>query len=161
MDYLWTPWRYQYITAAGEPEGCVFCRAAEAQPGPESLVVFRAQRNFVILNRYPYTNGHLMVVPYAHAASLTELPEETLHETILLVREAEKVLREIYHPDGLNMGINLGKSAGAGVAGHVHVHAMPRWTGDTSFITSVGETRVLPEDLSVTWERMHRAFGER
>ena len=157
MDYLWTPWRYQYITTAGEYEGCVFCGAAQSQPSAESLVVLRARLNYVILNRFPYTNGHLMVVPYAHAASLLELPDETLQEAILLVRDAERILREVYLPDGLNMGINFGKSAGA--AGHVHIHAMPRWAGDTSFITAIGETRVLPEDLAVTWDRLHKAFA--
>ena len=118
----------------------------------------RAEWNFIILNRFPYTNGHLMVVPYQHAASLGELRDETLVEMIRLARDAELRLREIYRPDGLNLGLNLGRSAGAGVAGHVHLHALPRWTGDVSFMTSVGETRVLPEDLEVTWEKLNRAF---
>jgi ATP adenylyltransferase len=158
MDYLWTPWRYSYISASGADRECVFCAAAQAEPGPDSLVVRRAERNFIILNRFPYTNGHLMIVPYQHAASLGELSDETLVELIKLAREAERVLREVYHPDGLNMGLNLGRSAGAGVAGHVHLHALPRWTGDVNFMTAVGETRVLPEDLHATWEKLGAAF---
>jgi len=159
MDYLWTPWRYSYITASGEDRECVFCTAGKTPVGADSLVVHRAEFNFVILNRFPYTNGHLMVVPYQHAASLGELPDETLVEMIRLAREAERRLTEIYHPDGLNLGLNLGRSAGAGVAGHVHLHALPRWTGDVSFMTAVGETRVLPEDLETTWRKLSRAFG--
>jgi ATP adenylyltransferase len=159
MDYLWTPWRYQYVTNAEGGSECVFCAAAKSASDRESLVVHRAARNFVILNRYPYTTGHLMVVPYAHVSSLTDLPDETLEETIRLARDAELRLREVYRPDGLNIGINLGKSAGAGIAGHVHLHALPRWTGDTNFMTVAAETRVLPEDLEKTWEKLRRAFG--
>jgi len=158
MDYLWTPWRYEYISASGDQRECVFCAAAQAPCGLRSLVVHRAEWNFIILNRFPYTNGHLMVVPYQHAASLGELRDETLVEMIRLARDAELRLREVYRPDGLNLGLNLGQSAGAGVAGHVHLHALPRWTGDVSFMTSVGETRVLPEELQVTWEKLSRAF---
>lgn len=158
MDYLWTPWRYGYITTSAEDRECIFCAAAKAPCGRDSLVVHRAAWNFVILNRFPYTNGHLMVVPYEHAASLGELRDETLVEMIRLARDAEGHLREVYRPDGLNLGLNLGRSAGAGVAGHVHLHALPRWTGDVSFMTAVGETRVLPEDLEVTWEKLSRAF---
>ena len=158
MDHLWTPWRYPYVTTSGQGGECVFCAAAQAPCGRDSLVVHRAARTFVILNRFPYTNGHLMVVPYEHSASLCELPDETLVEMIRLARDAEKHLREIYRPDGLNLGLNLGRGAGAGVAGHVHLHALPRWTGDVGFMTAVGETRVLPEDLEVTWEKLSRAF---
>jgi ATP adenylyltransferase len=122
-------------------------------------VVRRASRNFVILNRFPYTSGHIMVVPYEHVSSLEELADEALVEMIRLAREAEKHLRALYRPDGLNFGINLGKSAGAGIAGHLHLHAVPRWTGDTNFMTVVGETRVLPESLDVTWERLSQAFA--
>jgi ATP adenylyltransferase len=158
MDYLWTPWRYGYVTSAGDPGECVLCAAGKATSDREALVVHRASRNFVILNRFPYTSGHIMVVPYEHVSSLEELPDEALVEMISLAREAEKHLRALYRPDGLNFGINLGKSAGAGIAGHVHLHALPRWTGDTNFMTVVGETRVLPEALDVTWERLSQAF---
>jgi ATP adenylyltransferase len=159
MDYLWTPWRYGYITSSGDQSECIFCAAAKAPRGLDTLVVHRAEWNFIILNRFPYTNGHLMIVPYQHAASLGELRDETLVEMIRLARDAERHLREIYRPDGLNVGLNLGRSAGAGVAGHVHLHALPRWTGDVNFMTAVGETRVLPEDLEATWEKLSRAFG--
>ncbi|MGA3098388.1 MAG: HIT domain-containing protein [Bryobacteraceae bacterium] len=159
MDYLWTPWRYRYVTSTADQGECVFCAAAKATSDRESLVVHRASRNFVILNRFPYTSGHIMVVPYDHVASLEDLPDEALVEMIRLAREAEKRLRALYRPDGLNIGINLGKSAGAGIAGHLHLHALPRWTGDTSFMTVTGETRVLPESLEVTWERLSRAFA--
>jgi|SRR5579871_697233 len=161
MDFLWTPWRYRYVTGSHEEEKCIFCAAA-AHPSRdrESLVVHRAARNFIILNRFPYTSGHVMVVPYQHVARLEDIEDETLVELIRLARLAEKHLRAVYHPDGLNLGFNIGHSAGAGIAGHVHMHALPRWTGDTSFLTTVGETRVLPEDLSTTWERLRQAFGE-
>jgi ATP adenylyltransferase len=163
MDYLWTPWRYNYVTTADTKTGeCIFCSAvADTEHDREHLVVWRARRNFVILNRFPYTSGHLMVVPDQHVASLIDLGDETLFELIGLARLAEKHLREVYRPDGLNLGFNLGRSAGAGIAAHLHMHVLPRWTGDTSFISTVGETRVLPEDLDVTWERLRAAFSGR
>ena len=161
MDYLWTPWRYQYVTKGGETGGCIFCEAAsDPAHDQERLVVFRGARNLILLNRFPYTSGHVMVVPYEHASTLEDLADETLVELIRLARKAEIQLRTVYRPDGLNLGFNIGRSAGAGIAGHVHLHALPRWTGDTSFMTSVGETRVLPEDLSTTWARLRRAFSE-
>jgi ATP adenylyltransferase len=159
MDYIWTPWRYQYLTGVGAAVGCVFCAAATSQDDRASLVVHRAQHNLIILNRFPYTSGHVMVVPYDHVATLEDLSDPALVEMMRLARETEKHLRAVYRPEGLNFGINLGRSAGAGIAGHVHMHALPRWTGDSNFMTVVGETRVLPEDLNVTWERLRRAFG--
>jgi ATP adenylyltransferase len=160
VDYLWTPWRYHYITAPEAPEGCVFCTAASSSDDRASFIVYRAKRNFIILNRYPYTNGHVMIVPYDHAASLESLDDETLMEMTRLARETEGHLRAIYNPDGLNIGMNLGKAAGAGIAGHLHLHMLPRWTGDTNFMTVTGETRVLPEDLPMTWERLRAAFSD-
>ena len=159
MDYLWTPWRYQYLVATGKQDTCIFCTAAQDADDHRNLVVHRAARNYVILNRYPYTNGHLMVVPYQHSATLGEFPPETLAEMMSLAREAEGHLQMLYQPDGLNFGLNIGKSAGAGIAGHLHLHGLPRWTGDSNFMTVVGETRVLPEDLESTWERLSKAFG--
>jgi ATP adenylyltransferase len=160
MDYLWTPWRYQYVTKAGDEDSCIFCATvADTAHDRERLVVHRAARNLVMLNRYPYTSGHLMVVPHEHVATLEALPDETLVELIRLARLAEVHLRAVYRPEGLNLGFNIGRSAGAGIANHLHLHALPRWTGDTSFMTSVGETRVLPEDLDVTWERLRDVFG--
>lgn len=159
MDYLWTPWRYQYVTKTGEPAACVFCAAAQASDDREWLVVHRATHNFIILNRFPYTSGHIMVVPYCHVATLEDVPDDTLVELIRLAQESEKRLRGIYRPEGLNLGMNIGKSAGAGIAGHLHLHVLPRWSGDTNFMTVVGETRVLPEDLEATWERLRGAWG--
>lgn len=125
----------------------------------DSLIVYRAEHNFVILNRFPYTNGHVMVVPYHHIGALGDLPDHTLVEMMRLAQLAEKHLRAIYRPDGLNLGMNLGRSAGAGIADHVHMHLLPRWTGDTNFMTVTGETRVLPEELAVTWEKVSHAFA--
>ena len=161
MDYLWTPWRYQYIVAPEATDGCVFCAAARDPDDQASLIVHRASRNFVILNRYPYTNGHVMIVPFEHVPSLQDVADDTLVEMTRLARLTEKHLREIYHPDGMNLGMNLGKSAGAGITGHIHLHMLPRWTGDTNFMTVTGETRVLPEELRVTWERLRAAYTER
>jgi ATP adenylyltransferase len=159
MDYLWTPWRYQYITQAGGDGECVFCAAAADADQRAWLVAHRGEHCFVILNRYPYTNGHVMVVPYAHESSLAALPEEAALEMMRLARRCEQILRTVYRPEGLNLGINMGKCAGAGVAGHVHLHVLPRWTGDSSFMTVTGETRVLPEDLEITWKKLSDAFG--
>jgi ATP adenylyltransferase len=159
VDYLWTPWRYHYITAPDAVEGCVFCTAARSGDDQGNFIVHRARRNFVILNRFPYTNGHVLIVPYEHAPTLEAVAEETLVEMTLLARETEQHLRSIYRPDGLNMGMNLGKSAGAGIVGHIHLHMLPRWTGDTNFMTVTGETRVLPEELGLTWERLRAAYA--
>jgi ATP adenylyltransferase len=160
MDYLWTPWRYQYISKAGETDECIFCAAAKDGRDEESLVVHRAEHNFIILNRFPYTSGHVMVVPYQHVATLQDLSDPTLSELMLLARDTERRLRDVYRPEGMNFGINLGRCAGAGIAGHVHMHILPRWTGDANFMTVVGETRVMPEDLETTWTKLRRAFGE-
>jgi len=161
MDYLWTPWRYQYVTKPEEKSAeCIFCAAvADTAHDRERLVVYRATHNLVMLNRYPYTSGHLMLVPHQHVASLRDVPDETLVELIRLARVAEIHLRTIYRPGGLNVGFNIGRSAGAGITDHLHMHALPRWTGDTNFMTVIGETRVLPEDLEVTWDRVRDAFA--
>jgi len=125
----------------------------------ENLIVHRGVHNFVILNRYPYTSGHLMVVPYAHASELNSIPEAAAFEMMQFTRLAEGHIRALYKPDGLNVGMNLGESAGAGIAGHIHMHVLPRWFGDSNFMTTVGETRVLPEELAVTWRRLSGAFS--
>lgn len=160
MDYLWTPWRYQYVTGSGKSTECVFCSAALSTNDGESLIVHRAKHNFVILNRFPYTNGHVMVVPFEHASTLEGLPDETLAEMMRLARDTEKHLRALYRPDGLNVGLNIGRSAGAGIADHLHMHVLPRWFGDTNFMTVTAESRVLPEELPVTWERLRYAFKD-
>ena len=159
MDYIWSPWRYDFIKGASRASECVFCRIAAAEDDEETLVVHRGESNFVVLNRYPYTSGHAMVIPYQHAASLEETPVETLEEMMRLTRATEAAIREQYRPDGVNIGMNIGKAAGAGVAGHIHMHILPRWVADSNFITVVGETRVLPEELAVTWRRLREALN--
>lgn len=186
MDHLWTPWRYSYVTAAETAErpgvpaalahwegdlGCVFCNliasidyaiskgmSAEKAEAAGGLVL-RGKSSFICLNAFPYTSGHVMVVPYAHLDRLSQLPVEAAHELIDLAQRTELALDKIYKPHGFNFGMNVGQAAGAGVAGHIHLHAMPRWVGDTSFITTVAETRVLPEDLETTWRRLREAFA--
>jgi ATP adenylyltransferase len=159
MDYLWTPWRYHYIAGGVKDEGCIFCLAAEAHDDSQTFIVLRAQKNFVILNRYPYTSGHVMVVPYAHVATLAASDPETLAEMMTLARRIEKALEILYRPDGYNIGMNMGRAAGAGIAGHLHLHVLPRWMGDTNFMTTVGETRVQPEELTTTYQRLRGALG--
>jgi len=162
MGQLWSPWRFDYVTGqTARPRGtCIFCDA-ERPPDPASLVVFETDRAFVILNRYPYNNGHLMVVPGRHVPSLAALDADELLEVAWLVQQAEIVLREAYAPHGINVGVNLGTAAGAGVDDHLHVHLVPRWDGDTSFMTVIGETRVLPEELPHTAARMRPLFAAR
>ncbi len=164
MDHLWSPWRYQYVQKEKTGGGCVFCHAAAAGPGgkndEENLVVYRGRKNYIILNLYPYSTGHMMVVPYEHVDSLAEASQETLEEMILLVQRSQRHLQEIYRPPGFNLGMNLGESAGAGIAEHIHMHVLPRWPGDTNFMTTVAETRVLPEDLSSTWRKLRDVFAK-
>ncbi len=130
-----------------------------ADQDEDALIVYRAEHNFVVLNRFPYTNGHLMIVPYRHVADLAGIGDEAAAEMMALTRAAERHIRWLYHPDGLNLGMNIGESAGAGVAGHIHMHVLPRWSGDANFMTTVAQTRVLPEELSVTWKRLKDAFA--
>jgi ATP adenylyltransferase len=159
MDYLWTPWRYRYIADATKDEGCVFCAALALKNDREALIVFRGGKNFVILNRYPYTPGHVMIVPYQHSAELPATEPETLAEMMLLAQRVQVALEKTYHPQGYNLGMNLGRAAGAGVTGHLHLHVLPRWTGDSNFMTVVAETRVEPEDLATTYEKLHAALS--
>jgi len=187
MDRLWTPWRYAYVTGAdrslskrGVPEAlagwpgdrhCVFCNIIAAadfaiahgmpreQADAAAGILERGEACYMVLNAFPYNSGHLMVVPYQHEASLAALPLETAYELMRLARRAERALRAVYHPDGLNMGLNLGESAGAGVTQHLHLHAVPRWAGDTNFMSVLAETRVLPEQLADSWQRLHAALA--
>jgi ATP adenylyltransferase len=159
MDYLWSPWRYQYVSRASPDDECIFCRAAAGSNDAETFVIHRARRNFAILNIFPYTTGHLMIAPYEHVASLEEAHAETLAEMIQLARVAEGHLRAVYRPHGLNIGMNIGECAGAGIAGHIHLHILPRWSADANFMTTIGETRVLPEDLRTTYEKLVKEWG--
>jgi ATP adenylyltransferase len=185
MDYLWTPWRYPYLVDAdpegrkGVPEGlaawtgdchCVFCNLIGATryavehgvPAEEAdraaNIVWRGEHSFIVLNAFPYSSGHVMIVPYAHQETLAGLDEATAGEVMTLAQRTETVLRQVYTPDGINMGLNLGKAAGAGVAGHLHLHVLPRWMGDANFMTVIAETRVLPESLETTWRRLRNGF---
>lgn len=159
MDRLWSPWRYRYVSTASQTDACIFCAKAASNDDAANYVLLRGERNFVLLNLYPYTNGHLMIAPYEHVPSIGEAHPETLAEMMRLAVRAETAFREVYKPGGLNIGMNLGECAGAGVAGHIHMHVLPRWYGDASFMTTIGETRVLPEDLAGTWQRMKVALG--
>ena len=157
MDRLWSPWRLQYVTSTGDPRGCVFCEAvSSAETAP--LVVHRGRECYVILNLFPYNSGHLMVVPNRHIATLSASTHEERCELMDLTQLAERALTEAYAPQGLNVGMNLGRSAGAGIVDHIHVHIVPRWNGDTNFMTVVGDTRVLPEDIGETARRLREAF---
>ena len=187
MDRLWTPWRYAYVSRtgadarAGVPEElcgwpgdrhCVFCNLiaaadhaiATGMQAPEAdraaHIVHRARHNYICLNAFPYTSGHVMVVPYAHQSSLAQLEADAAQEMMMLARHTEVVLRTAYRPEGLNLGMNLGEAAGAGIAGHIHLHVLPRWSGDTNFMTVTAETRVLPEMLDQTWQRLRDAFQQ-
>ena len=158
MDRLFSPWRLQYVTSASEPApGCIFCQAADSA-AQSDLVVARGRTAFVILNLFPYNSGHLMVVPNRHVAALGALDREELTELMLLTARAERVLTEVYQPHGLNVGVNIGKAAGAGVADHLHVHLVPRWAGDTNFMSVVGDVRVLPEEVPVSAARLRPVF---
>jgi len=158
MDFLFTPWRYAYITTANTPADCLFCSVIKAKNDEQVLVVHRGKHCFVMLNAFPYTSGHVMIVPYEHVDELLKLSQSAAQEMMELTQRLEGILRELYHPDGLNLGMNLGKAGGAGVAAHIHMHILPRWFGDVNFMTSVAETRVLPEDLPTTYKRIRAKF---
>jgi ATP adenylyltransferase len=164
MDRLWSPWRYDYIKSgsseeAGQAAACVFCTLQQNPADDEkNFIVHRAAHNFVVLNLYPYISGHLLIVPFAHLGELDAAPKATTDELMDLSKRCQTILREAYKPHGFNLGMNLGRSAGAGVAEHIHLHIMPRWTGDANFMSTIGETRVIPEDLSETYRKLHGKF---
>ncbi len=159
MDYLWTPWRYAYVTAAEKISGCVFCDLPTEGDDAKVRIVYRSQNSYIVLNTYPYTPGHVMIVPFAHLDELQKLPAAVANEMMELAQRMERVLRVLYRPDGINMGLNIGKAAGAGVAGHIHMHVLPRWVADSNFVSVVGETRILPESLEMTYERIKGALA--
>ena len=159
MDRLWAPWRIDYIMS-GKPEGCIFCDKPEAGDDAANFILFRTKHSFAMLNAYPYNNGHLMVVPFRHLAGFSELTEEERCDLMGAVARAEALLVRAMSPDGMNVGANLGHCAGAGVPGHVHVHLVPRWEGDTNFMSSVGDVRVLPESLAGTYEKLRGCLLE-
>jgi ATP adenylyltransferase len=156
MDHIWSPWRFRYVSEAADERECFLCTAvaAGAAADRKHRVLYRGSKNFVLLNIFPYTNGHTMIAPYTHVADFAGLDRETADEIMELAQKVQAVLEACYHPDGYNLGMNLGRSAGAGLADHLHLHILPRWTGDASFMTVVGETRVLPEALEETYDKL-------
>jgi ATP adenylyltransferase len=159
MDFIWSPWRYDYLASGGtKPASCVFCVSADPARDAERLIVFRGLHNFVILNLYPYTSGHVMVAPYRHLDTIAAAGSEQLQEMMQLAQRSVDVLQRLYTPDGFNLGMNLGTAAGAGIREHFHLHVVPRWIGDANFMTITGETRVLPEELQTTYQRIKAAF---
>jgi ATP adenylyltransferase len=157
MKRLWTPWRMEYIRSR-KPKGCVFCKALKNEDGPDNLIVTRGKTAFVTLNRYPYTSGHIMVLPFKHVRYLTDLDPETRSEMMELATKGTQVLAKVYNPQGFNVGINLGEAAGAGIEEHIHMHVVPRWVGDSNFMVAVGETRMLPEDILESYRRIKAAW---
>src|SRR5215470_16391272 len=158
MDYLWTPWRYAYVATAEKATGCIFCDLPKVGDDEKVRIVYRGTNCYIILNSFPYTPGHVMIVPFAHLDELRKLPTDAAQEMMGLSQRMEGVLRNLYKPDGVNLGMNIGKAAGAGVAGHIHMHVLPRWVADANFVSVIGETRMLPETLDVTWKRVSEAL---
>lgn len=162
MDRLWTPWRYAYIKGSSgrqpEDSSCIFCSLRDTDDDDAAFILHRAEYNYIVLNIYPYISGHLLIVPYEHTPDLDAASALTTGEMMTLAKNCQTVLREVYRPHGFNLGMNLGRSAGAGVAEHIHLHIMPRWAGDANFMTTVGETRVIPEDLTETFSKLRGRF---
>jgi ATP adenylyltransferase len=160
VELLFTPWRLRYVTSQDAATGCALCRARDGVEGADRLVVHAGEHCFVVMNLYPYTGGHVMVSPKRHIATLREATPDELGEMMALARKLEDVYREVYRPDGLNVGMNLGRAAGAGIADHIHLHVVPRWSGDTNFMTSISGTRVIPEDPEESCKRLRPHFAK-
>lgn len=159
MERLWAPWRLEYVTA-DKPEGCIFCDKPLLGDDRAAQIIYRAEHAFVLLNAFPYNNGHIMIAPYAHLACLEDLPSETIHEMMDLAQLAALAFKSSFRPDGMNVGFNLGAAAGAGIKDHIHLHMVPRWFGDTNFMPVIGDTRVIPQSLERTYELLTKAFDE-
>jgi len=159
MEHLWAPWRMSYVSSGDAPPGCVFCAAFAAGDDRRTLIVRRGALAFLILNAYPYASGHLMAAIVRHGAGLAEATSAEIAEVMQLVQSAVRALRSVYRVDGVNVGVNEGRVAGAGVPDHLHVHVVPRWAGDTSFMTAIGQTKVLPETLATTYDRLAAALS--
>jgi ATP adenylyltransferase len=158
MDHLFTPWRYAYVANAEKASECLFCDLAQQKDDRKARIVHRGQHCFVVLNAFPYTSGHTMIAPYEHTDELQKLSAPAAQEMMVLTQRLEGILRELYRPDGINLGMNLGKAAGAGVAGHIHMHILPRWVADANFLSVIAETRLIPEDLQTTYDRIRARF---
>ncbi len=159
-DILWAPWRIEYIKNCFKEDGCIFCQKPGEKKDRENLIVYRGRTGFVIMNRYPYNNGHLLIVPYQHTSELSSLTDEEKIELFDLLRLSKDVLERVMNPQGYNIGMNLGRLAGAGITTHLHFHVVPRWGGDTNFMPIVGHTKVISEALEKTWENLKKAFDE-
>lgn len=158
MEHLWTPWRFRYIVGAEKPTGCVFCVLPAEKEDSKNLILYRGKFCFVILNLFPYNTAHLMIVPYLHESVLADLDDDTSNEMMSLAKFCQRSIATEYNPDGFNAGLNLGKCAGAGIAEHLHMHVVPRWIGDANFMSVIGETRLIPEELSETYTRLAKYF---
>jgi len=154
LKILWAPWRASYVEKPGE--NCIFCKKVRENKDEENLIILRGQRSFIMLNRYPYNTGHLMIAPYRHVADIEDLTEDEAVEIFKLLRESIKAVKKAFKPDGFNIGVNLGRAAGAGVEGHIHIHAVPRWLGDTNFMPVTANTKVMPISLEEAYERIKR-----
>ena len=161
MDRLWAPWRSKYVSTAAQKknESCIFCEAVKSND-EKSYIVFRGRKSFIILNVFPYNPGHIMIAPYRHVGTLEALDEEESAEIFDLVKLSLKVLRKVYNPDGFNVGVNIGRAAGAGIESHVHIHVVPRWNGDANFMPVIADTKVLPESLDDTYKKLKEAFEQ-
>lgn len=155
---IWAPWRLRYVKNANKEKGCIFCVKPAQGDDRETLIVHRGERCFVILNLFPYTNGHLMVAPYDHVGALQEIPAEVTAEMMALAQRAMTVLEDVYEPEGFNVGINQGRVAGAGVEGHIHLHVVPRWAGDNNYMPVVADTRVMPQTLQESYDALRGGF---
>lgn len=160
MERLWAPWRMRYIESADKVEGCIFCRFPAEQDDEKNLILLRGEHTFLILNAFPYSNGHLMVTPYQHTASLDDLSDGEMLEMMTFARRAVNLLKTAFRPDGFNIGVNMGRVAGAGIADHVHIHVVPRWNGDTNFMPVLGDVRVIPESLEGVYVRLKETLHE-
>lgn len=159
MKQIWAPWRIEYIQME-KPKGCILCEKPRENKDVQNYILYRGEKNFVILNSYPYNPGHLLVAPYRHVGNLEELADDELHEHFEIVRQSVKLLKQAFTPDGFNLGVNLGAVAGAGIVDHFHTHIVPRWSGDTNFMPVIAEARVLPEALSETYRKLEDKFGD-
>jgi len=157
MEQIWAPWRIEYILME-KATGCILCQKPKQKNDASNFILYRGDKNFVIMNSFPYNPGHLMIAPYRHVANLDELTNEELHEHIEIVSRSIKVLRQLFNPGGFNLGINMGKAAGAGIEDHVHTHIVPRWQGDTNFMPIISDTKVIPEALAETYDRLKGKF---
>ncbi|GAB4247792.1 MAG: HIT domain-containing protein [Thermoleophilia bacterium] len=159
MKQLWAPWRMRYIKSE-KPGGCIFCDKPAAGDDQANHIVWRGEKAFVLLNAYPYNNGHLMVAPYAHIGELESLPADTLAEIMNLCQDAVRALKRDFNAEGINVGLNLGAAAGAGVKDHLHFHLVPRWVGDTNFMPVTADVRIIPQSLDHAWSLLHKAFAD-